>query len=69
LYLAKLSITINGETKIFHSKTKFKPYISTIQALQRIIGGKFNRRMKTTSKKNQEINFLRTNPKDENHTI
>jgi hypothetical protein len=38
LYPAKLSINIGGETKIFHDKTKFIQYLSTILALQRIIG-------------------------------
>jgi len=28
LYLAKLSINIDGETKIFHDKTKFTHYLS-----------------------------------------
>jgi hypothetical protein len=27
LYLTKLSITIDGETKIFHDKTKFTQYL------------------------------------------
>jgi hypothetical protein len=27
LYLAKLSITIDGETKVFHDKTKFIQYL------------------------------------------
>jgi hypothetical protein len=40
LYLAKLSITIEGETKIFHDKTKFTQYLSTNPALKRIIDGK-----------------------------
>jgi hypothetical protein len=40
LYLAKLSITIDGETKIFHDKTKFTYYLSTNPALQMIITGK-----------------------------
>jgi hypothetical protein len=40
LYLVKLSITIDGKTKIFHDKTKFKQYLSTNPALQRIIDGK-----------------------------
>ena len=39
LYPAKLSITIDGETKIFHDKTKFTQYLSTNPALKRIIGG------------------------------
>jgi hypothetical protein len=29
LYPAKLSITIDGETKVFHDKTKFTHYFST----------------------------------------
>jgi hypothetical protein len=40
LYPAKLSITIDGETKIFHNKTKFTQYLSTNPALQMIIKGK-----------------------------
>jgi hypothetical protein len=37
LYPAKLSITIDGETKVFHDKTKFTHYLSMNPALQRII--------------------------------
>ena len=40
LYPAKLSITIDGETKIFHDKTKFTKYLSTNPALQKITDGK-----------------------------
>jgi hypothetical protein len=40
LYPAKLSITINGETKVFHDKTKFTQYLSMNPTLQRIIKGK-----------------------------
>ena len=40
LYPAKLSITIDGETKVFQDKTKFKNYLSINPALQRIIDGK-----------------------------
>jgi hypothetical protein len=40
LYPAKLSITIDGETKIIHEKTKFTQYIFINPALQRIIDGK-----------------------------
>jgi hypothetical protein len=36
----KLSITIDGETKIFHDKTKFKQFLSTNSALQKIVDGK-----------------------------
>jgi len=41
LYLEKLSINIDGETKIFQDKTKFTQYLSTNSALERIIDGKF----------------------------
>ena len=37
-----LSITIDGETKIFHDKNKFIQYLSTNLALQRIIDKKGN---------------------------
>jgi hypothetical protein len=37
LYPANLSITIDGETKVFHNKTKFTLYLSTNPGLQRII--------------------------------
>jgi hypothetical protein len=40
LYPAKPSITIDGETKVFHDKTKFTQYLSGNPALQRIIKGK-----------------------------
>jgi hypothetical protein len=39
-YPAKLSITTDGENKIFHDKTKFTQHLSTNPALQRIIDGK-----------------------------
>jgi hypothetical protein len=40
LYPAKLSIIIDGETKVFHDKMKFTQYLSTNPALQMIIKGK-----------------------------
>jgi hypothetical protein len=40
LYPAKLSVTVDGESKIFHNKTKFTQYLSINTALQRIIDGK-----------------------------
>jgi hypothetical protein len=40
LYPAKLSITIDGETKIFHDKSKFTHHLSINPAPQRIIDGK-----------------------------
>jgi hypothetical protein len=39
LYLEKLSINIDGETKIFHDKTIFT-HLSTNSDLQRLIDGK-----------------------------
>jgi len=36
----KLSINVDGETKIFHDRMKFTQYLSTNPALQRIIGRK-----------------------------
>ena len=40
LYPANLSNTIDGETKVFHDKTKFTHYLFTNPALHRIIKGK-----------------------------
>ena len=40
LYPAKLSFNIDGNTKIFQDKSKYKQYLSTNPALQRIIEGK-----------------------------
>ena len=37
LYPAKISITLDGETKVFHDRTKFTHYLSMNPALQRII--------------------------------
>jgi hypothetical protein len=37
---AKLSTTVDGETKVFHDKTKFTQYLSMNPAFQRIIKGK-----------------------------
>jgi hypothetical protein len=48
LYPAKLSITINRETKIFYDKSKFTKYLSTNPALQRIIDGKQQQMRETT---------------------
>jgi hypothetical protein len=41
LYPVKLSITVDGETKVFHDKPKFTHYLSTNPALQRIITEKY----------------------------
>jgi hypothetical protein len=47
LYPAKLSITINGETKVFHDKAKFTHCLPTNPALQRIITEKKQTRTET----------------------
>jgi hypothetical protein len=41
LYPAKLTVTIDGENKIFHDKTKFKQYLSTNPALLKALEEKF----------------------------
>jgi hypothetical protein len=40
LYPAKLSITIDGETKVFHDKTKFRQYHFLNATLKRDKNGK-----------------------------
>jgi hypothetical protein len=49
LYPTKLSITIEGETKVFHDKAKFTQYLSMNPALQKIIT--------TTKKKYKDRNY------------
>ena len=46
LYPAKLSFTIDGETKVFHDKNKFTHYLSTRPVLQRIITEKEKKQYK-----------------------
>ena len=38
LYLAKFSVTTDGENKIFHDKVKFKQYLSISAFLQKVEG-------------------------------
>ena len=40
LYPAKLSITIEGQNKIFHDKSRFHQYLATNPALHKILEGK-----------------------------
>jgi hypothetical protein len=47
LYPAKLSITIDGDTKIFHDKNKFTQYLSVNIVPQRIINGKLQHKEET----------------------
>jgi hypothetical protein len=60
LYPAKLSITIDGETKVFHDKTKFTQYLFIIPAFQRIITGKKTK--KQTNKQTKNNRRMETMP-------
>jgi hypothetical protein len=62
LYTAKLSISIDGDTKIFHDKTKITQYFSINPALQRIIDGKHKHKEGNT-KTRKEIIFQQTQKK------
>jgi predicted ribosome quality control (RQC) complex YloA/Tae2 family protein len=62
LYPATFSITIDGETKVFHDTTKFTQYLSMNPAFQRIIKGKFNRK-RATKLENMQEKKLSTNLK------
>jgi hypothetical protein len=50
LYPSKLSINIDRENKIFQDKTKFKEYLSTNPALQRILEEKLYHKEDTCTK-------------------
>jgi hypothetical protein len=50
LYTAKLSTNIDGETKRFQDKTKFKQYLSINSALHRILKGKLLHKEGTCTK-------------------
>jgi hypothetical protein len=50
LYPVKLSINIDGESKISQDKTKFKQYLSTNPALQSIMEGKLQHKEDTCIK-------------------
>jgi hypothetical protein len=60
LYPAKLSFTIDGETKAFHDKTKFTQYLSTNLALQRIIKGKHQQGWKLHPRKSKKVILQQT---------
>jgi hypothetical protein len=55
LYPAKLSITIDGENKIFRDKTKFTQCLSTNLTLQRIINEKLEGKLH--ARKSKKIIF------------
>jgi hypothetical protein len=67
-YPAKLSITIDGETKIFYDKTKFKQYLSTNLALQRILDGKLQHKEGNYTLEKARKKSLSTTPKEDRHT-
>jgi hypothetical protein len=60
LYPAKLSININGKTKVFQAKSKFTHYLSTNPALQRII---------TKKKKKKTIQGRKPHPRKSKNVI
>ena len=68
LYLAKLSITTDSETKIFHDRNKFTQYLSTYPALQRIIDGKRQHRGKLHARKSKKVIFQQTQKKTATQT-
>jgi hypothetical protein len=57
LYPGKLSITIDGENKIFHDKTKFTQYLSINLSLQKIIDGKHQNKEGNTLEKARKKSF------------
>ena len=59
-YPAKLSNTMDGETKVFHDKTKFTQYLSTNTALQRIITEKKIQGWKPHPRKSKKVILQQT---------
>jgi hypothetical protein len=55
-------ITIDGDTKIFHNKTKFTCYLSMNPALQRIIKEKQNKTKQQQQKNNNNSARMETMP-------
>ena len=55
LYPAKFSFTIDGENKIFHDKNRFKQYISTNPALQKVLKEKLQSKEANYTHKNTDI--------------
>jgi hypothetical protein len=60
LYSVKLSITIDGETKVFHGKTKFTQYLPTNQALKRITEKKPIQGQKLRPRKSNKVILQKT---------
>jgi hypothetical protein len=63
LYLAKLLVTIDGESKIFHDKNKFTQYLSTNPGLQRIIWKTPTQRGKLYPRKCKKVIFFQQTQK------
>ena len=77
---AKLATKIDGETKVFHDKTKFTQYLSTNPVLQRIIKGKHQhkdgnytldraRKQSFNKPKRRQPQEQNTNSNNKNNTI
>jgi hypothetical protein len=70
LYSAKLSIIIEGETKVLHYKTNFTQYLSMNLALQRITKGKHQHKDRNyTLEKSRKKSFnkpKRRQPQEQN---
>jgi len=64
LYPAKVSITIEGETKIFHDKTKFTQYLSTDLALQRKIDEQLQHKKGNYTQKSKKLILQQTQISD-----
>lgn len=64
----KLSITIDGETKIFHDKTKIKQYLSTNTVLQKILEENHQSIEANYAQENTKHNFTPLKPTKEKHT-
>jgi hypothetical protein len=64
LFPAKLSIITDGEAKIFQDKTKFKQYLPTNPALQRILEGKFQQKEGTSTKERTLLNISQESRKE-----
>jgi hypothetical protein len=65
LYSGKLSIAIDGESKIFYDENKVTQYLSRNSVLQRIINGKQHKKRNYT----KENNFLLTKQQEDSHKI
>ena len=69
LYPAKFSIIVIGGNKIFQEKNKFKLYLFTNLAIQRVLEEKSNTRKLAISKKLQATdNLTLANHKEGKHT-